>query len=183
MRILTSFNSRSMSRRFSISSSTKSAGEVDEWNQASSEPAAAAAAQPVPSLRRLLMMNAPEWRQALLGGAAAVVVGAVQPSYSYAMSSMVMVYFAKDREEMERESRMYALIFVGLSVFSFVVNVVQHYNLGVMGECLTRRVRERMLSKILTFEVGWFDREDNSTGAICSRLAKDASVVSMISAN
>ncbi|KAL2927979.1 ABC transporter B family member 15 [Bienertia sinuspersici] len=46
-----------------------------------------------------------------------------------------------------------------------------------MGEFLTKRVRERMLSKMLTFEVGWFDRDENSTGTICSRLAKDANVV------
>jgi ATP-binding cassette, subfamily B (MDR/TAP), member 1 len=34
-----------------------------------------------------------------------------------------------------------------------------------------------MLMKILTFEIGWFDRVDNSSGAICSTLASDANVV------
>ncbi|KAK8964774.1 putative multidrug resistance protein [Platanthera guangdongensis] len=48
---------------------------------------------------------------------------------------------------------------------------------GSYGEYLTRRVRERMMSKMLTFEIGWFDQEENSTGAICSRLAKDATLV------
>ncbi|KAJ9135223.1 hypothetical protein P3X46_032431 [Hevea brasiliensis] len=46
-----------------------------------------------------------------------------------------------------------------------------------MGEYLTKGIRERMLSKILTFEVGWLDQDENSSGAICSRLAKDANVV------
>jgi ATP-binding cassette subfamily B (MDR/TAP) protein 1 len=46
-----------------------------------------------------------------------------------------------------------------------------------MGEHLTKRIRERMLSKILTFEVGWFDQDENSSGAICSRLTKDADAV------
>lgn len=32
-----------------------------------------------------------------------------------------------------------------------------------------------MLSKILSFEVGWFDREENSSGALCARLGSDAS--------
>ncbi|KAH0452868.1 hypothetical protein IEQ34_017192 [Dendrobium chrysotoxum] len=168
--------SRSMSRRFSVSSSTKSFGEIDEWNEGNGKPGQGSS-RSVPSLRRLLMMNAPEWRQALLGGSAAILFGAVQPAYSYALSGMIMIYFIEDHEEMKDKIRTYALIFVGLSIFSFAVNVIQHYNLGVMGECLTRRVRERMFSKILTFEVGWFDEEDNSTGAICARLSKDASVV------
>jgi ATP-binding cassette subfamily B (MDR/TAP) protein 1 len=34
-----------------------------------------------------------------------------------------------------------------------------------------------MLAKILTFEIGWFDRGDNTSGAICSRLSKDANIV------
>ncbi|KAF2308652.1 hypothetical protein GH714_011734 [Hevea brasiliensis] len=34
-----------------------------------------------------------------------------------------------------------------------------------------------MLSKILTFEVGWLDQDEDSSGAICPRLAKDANVV------
>ncbi|KFK22980.1 hypothetical protein AALP_AAs49011U000200, partial [Arabis alpina] len=34
-----------------------------------------------------------------------------------------------------------------------------------------------MLSKILTFEVNWFDEDGNSSGAICSRLAKEANLV------
>jgi hypothetical protein len=34
-----------------------------------------------------------------------------------------------------------------------------------------------MLMKILTFEIGWFDRVDNSSGAICSTPASDANVV------
>ncbi|KAF2316201.1 hypothetical protein GH714_041542 [Hevea brasiliensis] len=58
-----------------------------------------------------------------------------------------------------------------------VVQDGQHYNFAYMGEYLTKRIRERMLSQILTFEVGWFDQDENSSGAICSRLAKDANVV------
>ncbi|KAJ0042872.1 hypothetical protein Pint_19365 [Pistacia integerrima] len=52
----------------------------------------------------------------------------------------------------------------------------QSYNFSYMGEHLTKRIRERVFSKILTFEVGWFDQEDNSSGAAFSRLAKDANV-------
>ncbi|KAI4965845.1 hypothetical protein ZWY2020_048012 [Hordeum vulgare] len=75
------------------------------------------------------------------------------------------------------KTRAYALIFVALAVLSFLINIGQHYNFGAMGEYLTKRIREQMLTKILTFEIGWFDRDENSSGAICSQLAKDANVV------
>ncbi|KAK2967863.1 hypothetical protein RJ640_029857 [Escallonia rubra] len=131
----------------------------------------------VPSFRRLLAMNQPEWRQATLGCISAILFGAVQPVYAFALGSMISVYFLTDHSEIKAQTRTYALSFVGIAVFSFLVNIVEHYNFAVMGENLTRRIRERMLSKILTFEIGWFDRDENATGAICSRLAKDANVV------
>ncbi|KAL2927980.1 putative multidrug resistance protein [Bienertia sinuspersici] len=130
----------------------------------------------VPSFRRILALNLPEWKQATLGGFSAMLFGAVQPVYSFAMGSMISVYFLQDNEEIKRQTTIYASCFLGLAVFSLLVNIVQHYNFAYMGEFLTKRVRERMLSKMLTFEVGWFDRDENSTGTICSRLAKDANV-------
>ncbi|KAG9450636.1 hypothetical protein H6P81_010601 [Aristolochia fimbriata] len=132
---------------------------------------------PVPSFWRLLKLNLPEWKHAMAGCLGATAFGTVQPMFAYAMGSMISVYFLPDKGEIKTKTRTYSLFFMSLAVFSFVVNIIQHYNFAAMGEYLTKRVRERMLSKILTFEVGWFDQEENSTGAICARLAKDANVV------
>ncbi|KAG7563880.1 ABC transporter type 1 transmembrane domain [Arabidopsis suecica] len=101
----------------------------------------------------------------------------VEAAYAYSLGSMVSVYFLTSHDEIKEKTRIYALSFVGLAILSFLINISQHYNFAYMGEYLTKRIRERMLSKVLTFEVGWFDRDENSSGAICSRLAKDANVV------
>ncbi|CAD6251575.1 unnamed protein product [Miscanthus lutarioriparius] len=167
-------SSHSMSRRFSAasrSSSGRSMGDAENDN-ITEKPKL-----PVPSFRRLLMLNAPEWKQALMGSFSAIVFGGIQPVYSYAMGSMISIYFLADHNEIKDKTRTYALIFVALAVLSFLINIGQHYNFGAMGEYLTKRVREQMLAKILTFEIGWFDRDENSSGAICSQLAKDANVV------
>ncbi|CAO2037485.1 unnamed protein product [Urochloa humidicola] len=132
---------------------------------------------PVPSFKKLLMLNVPEWKQVLMGSFSAIVFGGVQPVSAYAMGSIVSIYFSTDHEEIKNQTRIYSLLFVGLAVVSFLINIVQHYNFGAMGEYLTNRIREHMMSKILTFEIGWFDRAENSSGAICSQLANDASIV------
>ncbi|XP_020100137.1 putative multidrug resistance protein [Ananas comosus] len=167
--------SNSLSRRLSSrTSSARSAGGNAENDE---DPSAQPAKPPVPSFRRLLMMNAPEWKHAVLGSVCAVLYGAVQPVYAFAMGSVVSVYFYPDHGEIKSKIRTYALVFVGLAMASFSINVGQHYSFGAMGEYLTKRVRERMLAKILTFEVGWFDQDENSSGAISAQLAKDANVV------
>ncbi|XP_064948798.1 putative multidrug resistance protein [Musa acuminata AAA Group] len=169
-------SSGSMSRRFSAasrSSSARSTGTPATDDDGDPEQPKL----PVPSFRRLLMLNAPEWKQALLGSLSATVFGAIQPLYSYALGSMISVFFLKDHDEIKSKTRTYAFVFLALSIFSLFINIGQHYNFGAMGEYLTKRLRERMLSKTLTFEVAWFDQDENSTGAVCARLAKDANVV------
>ncbi|KAL6650704.1 hypothetical protein ACP70R_009629 [Stipagrostis hirtigluma subsp. patula] len=167
-------NNENKSRRFSLavrSSSTLSMGEAGEDGSSTKPPI------PVPSFRRLLMLNASEWKQALMGSVCAIVSGSIQPVHAYAMGSMFSVYFLTNHAEITEQTRVYVLFFVALAVLSFFLNIGQHYNFGAMGEYLTKRIREHMLAKILTFEIGWFDRDENSTGAICSQLAKDANSV------
>ncbi|XP_050223554.1 ABC transporter B family member 15-like [Mercurialis annua] len=130
-----------------------------------------------PSFRRLLAMNSPEWKQASFGCLGAILFGGVQPLYAFVMGSMISIYFLSDHNEIKEQIRIYSLCFLGLAIFSLIINIVQHYNFAYMGEMLTKRIRERMLSKLLTFEIGWFDQDENSSGAICARLAKDANVV------
>ncbi|KAL6629079.1 hypothetical protein ACP70R_028844 [Stipagrostis hirtigluma subsp. patula] len=167
-------SNHSMSERFflpSRSSSAKSVGdeEVDGNTKKSKIP--------VPTFRRLLMLNGPEWKHALMGSFSATVFGAIQPTCAYTTGSMIGIFFSPDHEEIKNKTRTYTLIFVSLAVLSFLINIGQHYNFGAMGEYLTKRIREQMLAKILTFEVGWFERDKNSSGAICSQLANDSNVV------
>ncbi|KAK6155142.1 hypothetical protein DH2020_009390 [Rehmannia glutinosa] len=130
-----------------------------------------------PSFRRLLAMNSPEWKQATLGCISAIFFGATQTLYAFILGSTLSVYFLAEHSEIKEMTKLYALCFFGLAVFSLLIGICEHYNFAAMGENLTKRIRERMLSKILTFEIGWFDQDENATGAVCSRLAKDANVV------
>ncbi|CAN6876284.1 unnamed protein product [Brassica oleracea] len=131
---------------------------------------------PVPSFKRLMAMNRPEWKHALYGCSSAALYGAVQPIKSY-IGSMVSVYFLTSHDEIREKTRIYVLVFVGLALFLFLISIVQHYCFAYMGENLTKRIREKMLTKMLTFEVNWFDEDENSSGAVCSRLAKEANLV------
>ena len=60
----------------------------------------------------------------------------------------------------------------GVSVFS-----LQIFTLGVAGEKLTKRIRLQTFQAMLRQEIGWFDDRRNSTGALTTRLAVDASEV------
>lgn len=138
---------------------------------------------PAPSFSRLLTMNAPEWRQALVGSLSALVYGSLQPIYAITIGGMIAAFFVQDPNEMNAIIRRYALIFCSLSMISITVNLLQHYNFAYMGEHLVRRIRVQVLEKILTFEAAWFDEDTNSSGALCSRLSNEASLVKTLVAD
>ncbi|XP_040990136.1 putative multidrug resistance protein [Juglans microcarpa x Juglans regia] len=129
-----------------------------------------------PSQWRLLKMNTPEWGKAVFGCLGALGSGAVQPINAYCVGLLVSYYFLPE-SEMKSKSRVLSLVFLGIGVFNFFTNILQHYNFAIMGEMLTKRVRENLLKKLMTFEIGWFDQEDNTSAAICARLATEASMV------
>ncbi|CAA3030365.1 ABC transporter B family member 15-like [Olea europaea subsp. europaea] len=165
------------SRRLSIMSRSSSANATAPSQGLETAMVCSDQVVTVPSFRRLLAMNLPEWRQAILGCTCAILFGAIQPVYAFAMGSMISVYVLQDHSVIKEKTTIYAFCFLGLAIFSLLINICQHYNFAAMGEHLTKRIRERMLSKMLTFEIGWFDQDENATGSVCSRLAKDANVV------
>ncbi|KAF7819764.1 putative ABC transporter B family member 8 [Senna tora] len=138
---------------------------------------------PPPSFLRLLSLNASEWKQGLIGSLSAMAFGSIQPIYALTIGGVISTFFVESHEEMRRRIRSYCLIFSFLSLASIILNLIQHYNFAYMGEKLTKRVRLRMLEKILTFETAWFDEEQNSSGALCSRLSNEASMVKSLVAD
>ncbi|KAJ8758929.1 hypothetical protein K2173_002708 [Erythroxylum novogranatense] len=130
-----------------------------------------------PSQWRLLRLNGPEWKRVLLGCIGAASSGIIQPAASYSLGVLVSVYFLNDVSAIKRKGKVFGFIFLGLGVLAFISNVVQHHNFAFMGERLIKRVRMQMLEKLFTFEIGWFDKDENTSAAICSRLATDAQLV------
>ncbi|PIA51513.1 hypothetical protein AQUCO_01100395v1, partial [Aquilegia coerulea] len=132
---------------------------------------------PAPSQWRLLQMNAPEWKSTVLGCLGAVGFGAVQPAHFFCLGTMITVFFIKDTTQLKSDTRFYAFMFLIIMFMCLITNLLQHYNFAVMGERLTKRIREKMLTKLLTFEIGWFDQDENTSAAICARLATEANTV------
>lgn len=48
---------------------------------------------------------------------------------------------------------------------------------SLSGEILTARLRKLTFAAMVRQEVGWFDEERNSVGALCSKLSGDASAI------
>ncbi|KAK9810283.1 hypothetical protein WJX72_007941 [[Myrmecia] bisecta] len=122
---------------------------------------------------RLLQYNRPELHWAVVGACASAVNGLIMPAFSLCLSGILAVFYTTDYAYMKREVAKWCLVFLGTGTGALLACIFQQYSFGVMGQRLTRRLRGILMAAILHQELGWFDREENSSGAISGRLATD----------
>ncbi|VVB02418.1 unnamed protein product [Arabis nemorensis] len=129
------------------------------------------------SFWRLAKMNSPEWKYALLGSVGSVVCGSLSAFFAYVLSAVLSIYYNPNHEYMIKQIDKYCYLLIGLSSAALVFNTLQHSFWDIVGENLTKRVREKMLSAVLKNEMAWFDQEENESARIAARLALDANNV------
>ncbi|CAM8897372.1 unnamed protein product [Rhodiola kirilowii] len=129
------------------------------------------------SFWRLARMNSPEWTYALVGSIGSVVCGSISALFAYVLSAVLSVYYNPDHAYMTKEIKKYCYLLIGVSSAALLFNTLQHLFWDIVGENLTKRVREKMLTAVLKNEMAWFDQEENESARVAARLALDANNV------
>ncbi|GFY88631.1 P-glycoprotein 9 [Actinidia rufa] len=128
------------------------------------------------SIWRLAYLNKPELQVLLLGSIAAGLSGVVFPMFGVLLSTAIKIFY-EPRSELDKNSRFWALVYVGLGISTLIVVPLQNYLFGVAGGKLIQRIRYLSFQKVVHQEISWFDDPQNSSGAIGARLSTDASIV------
>ncbi|KAM0028056.1 putative ABC-type xenobiotic transporter [Helianthus debilis subsp. tardiflorus] len=132
--------------------------------------------QPTVPLRRLACLNKPEIPVLIIGSISAIINGTIFPLFSILLSSMIKTFY-EPPQKMKSDSKFWALMFVILGVLSFLAYPGRSYLFSVAGSKLIKRIRSLCFEKVVNMEVGWFDKPENSSGAIGARLSADAASV------
>uniref|UniRef100_H2ZR94 Bile salt export pump n=1 Tax=Ciona savignyi TaxID=51511 RepID=H2ZR94_CIOSA len=116
-----------------------------------------------------------------VGCIAAAVNGGIQPCFAILFSEILGVFALTDPVEQTNRVTLYSLLFVAIGVAAFIANILQvrtfASSFAKSGEELTSRLRAMGFKAMLRQEIGYFDDHFNSTGALTTRLATDASKV------
>lgn len=119
-------------------------------------------------------MNSGEWPYILLGCIGACFAGASWPVSALVFSEVTVIL---QEDNNESKVRFWSLMFIVVGVGSLIGNVMQMGFLAISGEKLTRKLRAASFRALLKQEMGFFDKKENSVGALSTRLATDASFV------
>ncbi|XP_023569389.1 multidrug resistance protein 1 isoform X2 [Octodon degus] len=133
---------------------------------------------PSVSFWRILKLSLTEWPYLLVGVLCSLINGAMQPAFAVVFSKIIGIFTRNDDPETKRQnSNLFSLMFLVLGIVSFVTFFLQGFTFGKAGEILTKRLRYLIFRSMLRQDVSWFDDPKNTTGALTTRLANDASQV------
>mgnify|MGYP002387507932 FL=1 len=122
---------------------------------------------------RAFKLNRPELSSIILGIFASIICGVVWPVFAIILSQVMSVLFNPDADERQAEVRLWSLMFVAIAATVGLFSYLQAVAFSISNERLTTRLRRLMFRALLRQEIGWFDRSENATGALATRLSTD----------
>jgi ABC-type multidrug transport system fused ATPase/permease subunit len=132
------------------------------------------------SYLRLLKMVKGEWYYIALGVAASAVLGCVMPLFAVILSDVISRLDPMIRENGVLKKQRYSKVvevavgFFGLGFGMLLFAFIQGVCFAIVGARLAERVRRLFFKAVLSMEIAWFDRDENTSGALASRLSADA---------
>lgn len=167
------------SRRHSLSVSSfglPAAAPLNPSDSANAYDAETSEKPPKVPILRLARLNKPEIPVLILGAISAIVNGAIMPIFGILISSVIKTFY-ETPHKLRRDSKFWALMFMGIGAISLAAYPARTYLFGLAGNRLIRRIRLMCFKKVVNMEVGWFDEPEHSSGVIGARLSADAASV------
>ncbi|NXF94574.1 MDR1 protein, partial [Eubucco bourcierii] len=165
---------RSLRRRSVRRSMKKPGAQSEDPEEKTTSPAEEL---PPASFLKILKLNRTEWPYFVVGILSAVINGVLQPAFAIIFSEIIGVFAETDKSVLRQKSDLYSLLFLVVGIVSFFTFFFQGFAFGKAGEILTMRLRFMAFKAMLRQDMSWFDNTKNSTGALTTRLANDASQV------
>ncbi|KAI8339773.1 p-glycoprotein [Choanephora cucurbitarum] len=125
---------------------------------------------------RVFMQMRPQWSWMLLGSIGAFFAGSVFPMYSLFFSKVIMLLNANDDKNYGplEGPNLYSFYFFLLGLAGFLGFSLQTVCFEIAGAKYTRTLRCMLFSAFMRQEIAYFDHDDNSVGALTTKLAVDA---------
>ncbi|KXN88295.1 Leptomycin B resistance protein pmd1 [Leucoagaricus sp. SymC.cos] len=111
------------------------------------------------------------WHKYLVGACAASVTGMVYPAFGIVFAKGIEGFSQLDPHERRFQGDRNALWFFIIAIISTVSISIQNYFFASTAASLTARLRKLSFRAILRQDIEFFDKDENSTGALTSSLS------------
>ncbi|EIE84922.1 hypothetical protein G6F46_001432 [Rhizopus delemar] len=127
-------------------------------------------------LTKVLKQMRPEWHFLATGVCGAAIAGAVFPCFALVFAKVITLLISPNVPAPGPMSgtNLYSFLFVIIGLIAFFGFSLQVISFETAGERYTKRLRGDIFRAFMRQEIGFYDQEDNSLGALTSKLATDS---------
>ncbi|CAF0897167.1 unnamed protein product [Adineta steineri] len=126
---------------------------------------------------RLLKMNSPEWIFILIGCFVCLLGGLRGPVFSILFAKIINEFNDCKYTDIRRRVLITSGLFIITGAIFMIFHFFQFVAFGIAGAKLVSRIRSKAFACFLRQEVAYFDRSENSSGAICTQLSSNAAAI------
>ncbi|CAF4071555.1 unnamed protein product, partial [Adineta steineri] len=126
---------------------------------------------------RLLKMNSPEWMFILIGCLACLFGGLRGPVFSILFAKIINEFNDCKYTDIRHRVLITSGLFILIDAVFMILHFFQFVTFGIAGAKLVSRIRSKAFACFLRQEVAYFDRPENSSGAICNQLSSNAAAI------
>ncbi|WWC65424.1 uncharacterized protein I303_108042 [Kwoniella dejecticola CBS 10117] len=126
---------------------------------------------------RLLKLNGAQKKLYFFASIGAICSGLVYPSlailFGYALADFQIQGFPGWESAIKAALNRKALFYFVTAILAFIATYVQIVGFSSTGWDLNAKLRKESFKAVLRHDIGWFDEDSNSTGAVTSNLAEN----------
>ena len=127
-------------------------------------------------IKRLFAYNRPEAFFLTAGSILAFIDGANFILFAFIFSEVINV-LSKPVHQIPDQAQFWALMFLALACGMFILTVLKLLLLSFAGVKLATRIRTLVFQHIMKMDISWFDKPENATGALTTRLTADGALI------
>ncbi|KAK9436150.1 ABC multidrug transporter Mdr1 [Metarhizium brunneum] len=136
-------------------------------------------------LKLITSFNAPEWHLMLFGLVFAAICGGGNPTSAVFFAKQIVILSQPvtpaNRDQIKKDSDFWSAMYLMLAFVQFLAFSAQGIAFAMCSERLVRRVRDKAFRAMLRQDVAFFDKDENTAGALTSFLSTETTHVAGLS--
>lgn len=126
---------------------------------------------------RLLVIAYPEWLALFVSILAGILAGASYPAFAIILGELYSTMSERDAQVIIDNTNKLTISLLVIGIITGLACALQTHLVNWSGIKFASRIRSMVFAAIMQQEIGWYDEECNSVGALTSRIAGDTANV------
>ena len=115
-----------------------------------------------------------------LASLGSLIAGAMSPLAGYNLSNCINAFSSGDKDKIKKKGTLHACLYILIAICDAIFIFVKNSNFRKIGGFLESQLRKLVLNKYLNMHMGFYDREENTPGALLARLSIDTTQLHVV---